>query len=150
MRLKMALFCSFLRLRSIPGNSCLHSEWSLSTNSRRIYGGYWALALQKIYPRAPPGFCHVSSFSSHATFREEVSRWPVTIQLLMCMLSRYSQIWLFETLWTVARRAPLSMDSPGKNTVVCCHFLLQEIFPIHRWRPPHQPAWLAKGGKLFH
>ena len=30
-------------------------------------------------------------------------------------------------------------DSPGKNTGVTCHFLLQEIFPIHRSNPslPH-------------
>ena len=33
------------------------------------------------------------------------------------------------TLWTVARQAPLSMDSSGKNTGVGCHFLLQGIFP---------------------
>ena len=36
--------------------------------------------------------------------------------------------WLFATLWTVPRQAPLSMDSPGKNTGVGCHALLQEIF----------------------
>ena len=32
------------------------------------------------------------------------------------------------TPWTVARQAPLSMDFPGKNTSVGCHFLLQGIF----------------------
>ena len=32
------------------------------------------------------------------------------------------------TPWTIARQAPLSMDSPGKNTGVGCHFLLQGIF----------------------
>ena len=31
------------------------------------------------------------------------------------------------TLWTVARQAPLSI-SPGKNTGVGCHALLQGIF----------------------
>ena len=30
---------------------------------------------------------------------------------------------------TVARQAPLSMNSPRKNTGVGCHFLLQGIFP---------------------
>ena len=30
---------------------------------------------------------------------------------------------------TVARQAPLSMNSPGKNTGVGCHFLLQGSFP---------------------
>ena len=32
------------------------------------------------------------------------------------------------TPWTVAHQAPLSMDFPGKNTGVGCHFLLQGIF----------------------
>ena len=34
------------------------------------------------------------------------------------------------TIWTVALQAPLSMDSPGRNTEVSCHALLQEIFEI--------------------
>ena len=29
------------------------------------------------------------------------------------------------TPWTIACQAPLSMDFPGKNTGMCCHFLLQ-------------------------
>ena len=33
------------------------------------------------------------------------------------------------TLWTVAHLAPLSLVSPGKNTGVGCHALLQGIFP---------------------
>ena len=40
-----------------------------------------------------------------------------------------SHVQLFETLWTVAGQAPLSMDFPGKNTGVVCHFLLQGICP---------------------
>ena len=37
-------------------------------------------------------------------------------------------MWFFVTPWTVAHQAPLSMDSPGKNTGVGCHALLQGIF----------------------
>ena len=37
----------------------------------------------------------------------------------------------FATLWTVAHQA--TWDFPGKNTGVCCHFLLQEIFPSQGW-----------------
>ena len=33
------------------------------------------------------------------------------------------------TPWTVAHQAPLSIDSPGKDTEMGCHVLLQEIFP---------------------
>ena len=35
---------------------------------------------------------------------------------------------------------PLSWDSPGKNTGVGCHFLLQGIFPTHRWNPGLLPC----------
>ena len=38
------------------------------------------------------------------------------------------RVWLFVTPWTVARQPPPSMDSPGKNTGVGSHFLLQGIF----------------------
>ena len=32
------------------------------------------------------------------------------------------------TTWAIARQAPLSVNSPGKNTGMGCHSLLQEIF----------------------
>ena len=48
--------------------------------------------------------------------------------LHMCVLSRFSHVWLFVTIWTIACQTPLSMDSLGKNTGVGCHFLLQGIF----------------------
>ena len=44
------------------------------------------------------------------------------------MLSHFSHVWLFATLWTVACQVPLSMGSPGKNTGMGSHFLLQGIF----------------------
>ena len=37
------------------------------------------------------------------------------------------------TPWTVAHQAPLSLDSPDKNTGVSCYFLLQGIFPTQGW-----------------
>ena len=45
------------------------------------------------------------------------------------VLSLFSHEWFFPTLRTVACQAPLSKDSPGKNTGVGCHALLQGIFP---------------------
>ena len=49
-------------------------------------------------------------------------------------LHRVSRVRLSATLWTVARQAPLSRllhppVSPGKDTGVGCHALLQGIFP---------------------
>ena len=36
---------------------------------------------------------------------------------------------------TLTHQASLSMDSPGKNTEVGCHFLLQMIFPTQGLNP---------------
>ena len=56
--------------------------------------------------------------------------------LHVCVLSHFSCVQLCSTLWTVAHQAPLSrQDSPGKNTTVGCHALLQEIFLIQGLNP---------------
>ena len=44
-----------------------------------------------------------------------------------CLVTRCVQ--LFATPWTVACRLLCPCDIPGKNTGVCCHFLLQGTFP---------------------
>ena len=41
------------------------------------------------------------------------------------MLSHFSRVRLCATPWTAAHQAPRPRDSPGKNTGVGCHFLLQ-------------------------
>ena len=43
----------------------------------------------------------------------------------MLLLSHFSCVQLCETPQTAAHQAPPSLDSPGKNTGVGCHFLLQ-------------------------
>ena len=40
-----------------------------------------------------------------------------------------SHVWPFATPWTAAARLLCPWDSPGKNTGVSCHFLLQGLFP---------------------
>ena len=44
------------------------------------------------------------------------------------VLSCFSRVQFFATLWTVAHQVLCPWDSPGKNTGVGCHFLLQGIF----------------------
>ena len=45
-----------------------------------------------------------------------------------------SHVLLFVTPWTVAHQAPVCQwDSPGRNTGVGCHALLQGIFPTQGW-----------------
>ena len=58
------------------------------------------------------------------------------------MLSYFSHVQLFVTLWIVACQAPLSMDSSGKNPGVGWQALLSGIFPTqgskpHLLRLPH-------------
>ena len=45
--------------------------------------------------------------------------------LLLLLRSRFSRVQLCATPETAAHQAPPSLDSPGKNTGVGCHFLLQ-------------------------
>ena len=45
--------------------------------------------------------------------------------LLLLLLSHFSRVRLCVTPWTAAHQAPRPWDSPGKNTGVSCHFLLQ-------------------------
>ena len=77
-----------------------------------------------------------------------------------CVLSHFSHVQLFATLWTEASQAPLSMEF-SKNTRVGCHALLQGIFPtqgsnpsllcLQHWQmgslpitPPRKPSTFIK------
>ena len=46
-------------------------------------------------------------------------------EVLLLLLSRFSRVRLCATPQTAAHQAPHPWDSPGKNTGVGCHFLLQ-------------------------
>ena len=50
-----------------------------------------------------------------------------------CMISHFSNVRLFVTLWIVAHQAPLSMGFFSKNTGVDCHTLLQGILSTQGW-----------------
>ena len=47
--------------------------------------------------------------------------------MLLLLLSRFSRVRLCATPETAAHQAPPPWDSPGKNTGVGCHFLLQRM-----------------------
>ena len=51
--------------------------------------------------------------------------WHTHTLLLLLLLSRFSRVQLCATPQTAAHQAPRPWDSPGKNTGVGCHFLLQ-------------------------
>ena len=58
-----------------------------------------------------------------------------TFPFVLCAKSLQSCLTLCEAPWTVAPRLLCPWDSPGRNTGVGCHFLLQGIFPTQRWNP---------------
>ena len=45
-----------------------------------------------------------------------IGHWIWQCQVTGCVLSPFSHVQLFATLWIVACQAPLFMDSPSKNT----------------------------------
>ena len=74
----------------------------------------------------------------------------------MCVWSHISHIWLFAILWPVDLQAPLSMenlawDSPGKNTGVVCHFLLQDQLYLNLKKEYRGfPWWFSGWESTFH
>ena len=53
------------------------------------------------------------------------------------------------TPWSAARQAPSPWDSPGKNTGVGCHFLLQGIFRTQGIKST-SPVWPVNSLPLSH
>ena len=63
------------------------------------------------------------------------------------LLSPFSHVPFFVTPWTVVHQAPLCpWDSPGKNTGVGCHFLLQGILPTQGSKPRSLMSPALAGG----
>ena len=82
----------------------------------------------------------------HASTAEFNPWWGTKIPY-PCMLSWFSRVRLFATLWTIASMGRLlcPWDSPGKNTGVGCHALLQGIFPNQESNPHLLSPTLADG-----
>ena len=80
--------------------------------------------------RGRPGAGHTHSYS--AGFEGQL-HWSVTEAL--CVLSQFIRVQFIASLWTKAPQALCPRDSPGKNTGVGCHALLQRIFPTQGSNP---------------
>ena len=77
---------------------------------------------------------HDSSVSFVYRLHSELNKvcsYIIIIKKFLHACCHFSHIQLFFTVWTVARQVPLR-DSPGKNTGVGYHALLQRIFPTQR------------------
>ena len=58
-------------------------------------------------------------------FFTTITTWDALLLLLLLLLSCFSRVRPCETPERAAHQAPRPWDSPGKNTGVGCHFLLQ-------------------------
>ena len=67
---------------------------------------------------------------------------PMNTFLHACMLS-HTVLLALCILWTIAHQSPLSIEFPGKNNSMGCHFLLQGIFPTQGSNPclPRLQHW---------
>ena len=120
------------QLKSGVGRGRESGTW---TNSlRRVI--LWKGRMRKEERGSP---LHLGSNSSCAiSSRKAALSWLGTqtrASVHACVLSCLSCVQLYAYPWTVARQAPLFGDSPGKDTGVGCHALLQGIFPTQGWNP---------------
>ena len=60
------------------------------------------------------------------------------------MLSHFSGVWLFATAWTAAHQTSRSLESPGKNTGVGSHAILQRIFLTQGSNPVSYVSCICK------
>ena len=71
---------------------------------------------------------HLSVFLFCTNRIKSLSSEMILLVPVCAVLSRFSRVRLFATLWTVARQAPLSMRFSRQNTGVGCHAPLQGMF----------------------
>ena len=74
-----------------------------------------------------PPFSHVNNALKVNFFKDYYLQWNILWLLLLLLLSSFSRVRLCATPETAAHQAPRPWDSPGKNTGVGCHFLLQRM-----------------------
>ena len=67
--------------------------------------------------------------------RRRVKCMSTIFPFVLCAKSLQSCLTLCDSPWTATPRLLCPWDSPGRNTGVGCHFLLQGFFPTQRWNP---------------
>ena len=93
---------------------------NLYTDGRRLLKSPTYIALQSTFPSISP-FMSVGNCFTYLS----VPVLDAYMLLLLLLLSRFSCVQLCATPQTAGHQASRLWDSPGKNTGVGCHFLLQ-------------------------
>ena len=112
------------REESISTFSSVGGDWTAQGRDRQGLSG----------PRTPHFLLDMYDRQGHFRPPNLLSPGGFLSVVCACLLSRFSHVQLFATLWTMAHQAPLSMGFSSKNTGVGCYFLLQGIFPTQGFR----------------
>ena len=127
----------------VPDVLCQHSEvvlWNLLSVQMFFW---WILGRESGLPVL--FLCHLRTTSQFFNLVQprKIRRWIVHIRIPKTLLKvikgkwkSLSRVLLFATPWTVACQFLCPWNSPGKNTGLGCHSLLQGIFPTQ---------WLISG-----
>ena len=108
-----------------------------------LHGGAWRLS-HWTTREIPPNFLLFIYWSCCAAWRsyfpnQKLNPLPLAVRAQSpnhwCMLSPFSPVQLFLSLWTEPARLLCPWDSPGKNTEVGCHAFLQGIFSTQGLNP---------------
>ena len=92
-----------------------------------------------------PMDCSLPGSSIHGIFQARVLEWGA----IAFSVGHFSSVQFFATLWTIGARLSVHWNSPGKNTGVGCHALLQGIFPPQGLNPCLLSASPAMAGRFF-
>ena len=119
-----------------PWTVALQASLSMAFSRQEYWGGLLFPSPGGLpYPEIKPGSPAVQADSLPTEPPGKLNKhvWaPLSLQHVCytggSALSHFSRVWLFETLWTIAHQALLSMDSPGKETGVGYSTLLWRIF----------------------
>ena len=110
--------------------------WEKPLGNWLFHGVGLILSRASFQSREQSSYKDCRSKSPEANLKSPLARDGTTWALIsMCVLSHFSCVWLFETLWTVAARLLCPWDSPGKSSGVGGLFLLQGIFPTQGSNP---------------
>ena len=102
-------------------------------------GGSWDVSIRTMnqandWPKETQKMCPIKVIQIAMRERLSYSE-PACVSIHRWMLSHFSHVQLFVTLWTLAHQAPLSMEFYQQEYWSGLPFLLQGIFPIQGSKP---------------
>ena len=132
-----AVFCNWEKYNSLR-KADICQKFSLYTLLHLFHEGCSNTFRWNLNPRTSDGvtsWCLFVEVLGILGFWQKLCLKYSIVFICVCMLSYFSCIWLFSTLWAVAARLLCPWDSPSKSTGVGCRVLLQGIFTTQGSNP---------------